>query len=155
MLQVSPDGFTITSTNTSYYQPVFGNIELKDGIHEWEISIITMYSHSYSLNIGVVPASFSNWTVGNMIGYPGHVFGWAFAAGHGYKYNNSQTTYGRTCTTGDIVKVRLNLEKKPGTIEFFINGTSQGVAYSDIAAPVRPALSLYGSTTVMLRFPKE
>jgi len=152
-LQCTPDGLMITSNNTSYYQPIFGNIELKEGIHEWEFLITQMYSHSYSLNVGVVPASFSNWTLGNMIGYPGHIFGWAYAAGHGYKYNNNQVTYGRTCVSGDVVRVRLDLDKKPGTLEFFVNGASQGIAYTDVTAPVRPAISLYGNTSVTLRFP--
>jgi len=152
-LMVSSDGMVVTSNTTSYYQPIFGDIELSDGVHEWEIELNQFYQNAYSVNIGVVPSSFTNYTTSQMLGYSGHIPGWAFACGHGQKYlNGSQTTYGRTCAQGDIIRVRLDMEKK--NIEFFINGVSQGICATGISSPVRPALSLYGSNTVTLKFPK-
>jgi len=152
-LLVTSDGMVITSNTTSYYQPIFGDIELNDGIHEWEIELTQFYSNAYSVIIGVTPTSFTNYSTSQMLGYSGHIPAWAFACGHGQKYmNGSQTTYARTCVQGDIVRVRLDMDKK--TLEYFINGTSQGVAYTGINGPVRPALSLYGSNIATLRFPK-
>jgi len=153
VLMLTADGTVLTSNTTSYYQPAFGNIELKEGIHEWEFVLQQLYQNSYSCCIGVVPTSFTEFTTrAQMIGYPGHIQGWSFAAGYGQKFHNTQEYYGKTCVEGDVVKVRLDLDKR--TIEFFINGTSQGVAYSDVTGPVRPAISLYGNTTAVLRFPK-
>jgi len=60
----------------------------------------------------------------------------------------------RRGATGDVIRVRCDLDKK--TLEFFINGEACATtpAYSDIEGPVVPAMSLYGATTVTLRFPK-
>jgi len=152
-LVLTGDGTMLTSTTTSYYQPAFGNIELKEGIHEWEFVLQQLYVNSYACCIGVTPTSFTEYTTkAQMIGYPSHVPGWAFAVGYAQKFHNSQTSYGKTCVEGDVVKVRLDLDKT--SIEFFVNGTSQGVAYTDVVGPVRPSISLYGNTTVVLRFPK-
>ena len=44
----------------------------------------------------------------------------------------TQTPYGSTFTIGDVIRVEVDLSSNPGSIEFFKNGTSQGVAFSDI-----------------------
>jgi len=152
-LILSNEGLTDSSNNTSYYQPIFGDIELSDGVHEWEIELTQFYVNAYSCMIGVTPTSYTSYTSSQMIGYSGHIPGWSFAAGQGQKYyNGSQTAYGRTCAQGDVVRCRLDMDKK--TIEYFVNDQSQGVAYTGITGPVRPAMSLYGTNTVTLRFPK-
>jgi len=62
------------------------------------------------------------------------------------------TNYGRKVNQGETVRTRVDMDAK--TVEFFINGQSQGVAYRDIVGPVRPAMSLYGNNVVMLQFPQ-
>jgi len=151
-LIVTDDGRTVSSNTTSFFQPIGGDIELKQGEWEWEITILSIYSHSQSLNIGVSPSSYSTWTSSHMIGYPGHAPGWAFACGGSQKMHNSTTSYGGRCSVGDKIKVRVNLDKKD--IEFYINGISQGVAYTDVTGPVRPTMSFYGTNSVTLDFPK-
>jgi len=152
-LILSNEGLTVSSNNTSYYQPIFGDVELNEGIHEWEIELTQFYVNAYSCMVGVAPTSYTSYTSSQMIGYSGHIPGWSFACGQGQKYyNGSQTAYGRTCAQGDVVRVRLDMDKK--TIEYFVNDQSQGVAYTGITGPVRPAMSLYGTNTVTLRFPK-
>jgi len=153
-LQLSPDGLTVYSHNTSGYQPVFGDIELKEGVWEWEIVLQQYAQSAYSVMIGVVPAATTNWTSSMMIGYSGHVPGWSFCCGQGQKFDNgTQTAYGRTCNQGDIIRVKLNLGSR--SLEFSINGTTQGVAFTNINGPVRPAISLYGVDTCVLRFPSS
>jgi len=151
-LIVSGDGKTVTSTTTSYYQPIFGDAELKEGVWEWEVLMQQMYNNTYSVNIGVTPTSFTNYGVAQMIGYSGHIPGWAFACGHGQKYNQRMENYSRKVNQGETVRVRLDLDAK--TLEFFINGQSQGIAYRDVVGPVRPAMSLYGNNIVVLQFPR-
>jgi len=152
-LLLTMEDTVVTSTSTSYYQPIFGEVEINDGIHEWEIELTQFYSNAYSVVIGVTPTSFTNYQIAQMIGYPGHIPGWGFACGHGQKYlNGAQTAYGRTCVQGDVVRVRLDMDAK--TIEFFINEQSQGTAATGLYGPVRPSMSLFGPNTVTLRFPK-
>jgi len=150
-LVLSSDCLTASST-TSNYQPVFGDTIMEKGVFQWEVILKTMYNNTYSVNIGVVPATQTGHNQNFMIGYSGHINGWAFACGHGYKYHSSQTPYGSICHTGDVVRVKLDCDKK--TIEFFKNGKSLGVAWTDLITPLRAAISLYGTNTTVLQFPR-
>jgi len=153
-LTVTDDGTTLMSSTTSYYQPCFGDVELSEGVWEYEIVLQQFYQTSYSVCIGCIPtSSASNYSSSGMIGYSGHVNGWSYGCGNGQKYKqDTGVTYGRTCNQGEIVRCRIDLDKK--TLEYFVNDTSQGVAFTDVSGPVRPAISLYGSNTVKLQFPK-
>lgn len=73
----------------------------------------------------------------------------------GHIYRTSATSYGESFTTGDIIGVALDMDN--GTIEFYKNGVSQGVAFSDVLTleSVRPSVtrtSSTGSTTFSFRF---
>lgn len=53
--------------------------------------------------------------------------------------NNVQTDYGSSFLPGDIIGVALDLDV--GTITFYKNGVSQGVAFSNISGTFAPAVS--------------
>jgi hypothetical protein len=58
---------------------------------------------------------------------------YAYWGTNGYKQNNnSQVSYGDTYTAGDIIGVALDLDASPGTITFYKNNATQGVAYSNL-----------------------
>jgi len=90
-----------------------------------------------------------------MLGYSSHVTGWGYGVGSAQKFKNQNGTettgYGRTCNQGDVIGVRLDCDA--GTIEFYVNGVSQGIAFRDVRGPVRPCVSIYGNHVVTLRFP--
>ena len=46
--------------------------------------------------------------------------------------NNTNTSYGVSYTVGDIIGVALDLDASPGTITFYKNNATQGVAYSNL-----------------------
>lgn len=51
----------------------------------------------------------------------------------GVKYSNGSTSaYGATFTTGDVIAMAVDVDA--GTLEFYKNNVSQGVAFSDIAS---------------------
>jgi hypothetical protein len=57
----------------------------------------------------------------------------------GYKYNNGvATAYGATYTTNDIMAIALDLDA--GTITFYKNGVSQGVAFTGLSGTYFPVL---------------
>jgi len=149
---LSKDGLLITTSQTTY-QPTFGNISLAKGVHEWEIFCKQLYTDTYACTIGVVPANNTGWNNSHMIGYSGHINGWAFSCGHAQKYNYSMTPYGKNAKTGDTIKVKLDCDKK--TLEFFHNGKSMGVAFTNVSPPVRPAVSCYGPNSILLQFPRS
>jgi hypothetical protein len=151
-LTLSQDGMTVTST-ASQYQTIFGNAEIKTGTHEFEIYLSAVNAQTYACIIGVCPVSSKSMFANNMmIGYQNHIPGWCYSVCHPRKYHNKMEKYGKKCVSGETVKVRVDLDKK--TIEFFVNGSSQGVAYTDVTGPVVPAVSLYAGNAVELRFPK-
>ena len=51
-----------------------------------------------------------------------------------------------------MLKVDYDLDA--GTIEFFVNGNSQGIVFQDVRGPVRPAVSLTstGAQVVLRNF---
>lgn len=57
----------------------------------------------------------------------------------GSKINNSVTTaYGATWTNGDVIGVALDLDA--GTLEFYKNGVSQGVAFTGLSGTFTPSV---------------
>jgi hypothetical protein len=61
---------------------------------------------------------------------------------NGDSYHNSlYKPFGKPYVSGDIVGVKVDFSLK--TIEFFLNGISQGVAYTNVTGPVSPAVSFY------------
>jgi hypothetical protein len=56
---------------------------------------------------------------------------WGYFSANGNKYNNGAgATYGATWTVGDVIGIALDMDA--GTVTFYKNGTSQGVAYSGL-----------------------
>ena len=54
------------------------------------------------------------------------------------KYNNgSNSNYGDSFAPGDVIGVALDMDG--GTIEFYLNGVSQGQAFSGISGTYAPA----------------
>jgi SPRY domain len=71
----------------------------------------------------------------------------ADANGYGYytngnKYNNGiPVGYGSTYTTGDVIGIALDMDS--GTLTFYKNGVSQGVAYSGLSGTYYVAIGNY------------
>ena len=85
----------------------------------------------------------------NIIAYPGQDAGsWSWYPGNGgVKINNaSQIAYGGTYTTNDVIGVALDLDA--GTLTFYKNGVSQGVAYSGLASDMYTPTFGYNGTVV-------
>jgi len=154
-LTLSNENYTVMSTSSSY-QPVFGTTELKSGVHEFEITLDVLFANNFSVVVGFAPASSkSRFSSSMMIGYSNHIPGWSYAPYHQRKYHNRMDKYGsRRCNQGDTIRVRLDLDSR--TLQFWLNGEACATtpAFTDVVGPVVPALSLYGRTTVTLKFPK-
>ena len=67
------------------------------------------------------------------------------------KYNSaSYSSYGATYTTGDVIGVALDMDA--GTLTFYKNGTSQGVAYTGLSGTFAPAFSMNQSSQISVNF---
>lgn len=61
--------------------------------------------------------------------------GWYYSGYNGYKFTNSgSAAYGATYTNPNVIRVELDMDA--GTLEFFKDGVSQGVAYSGLSGRV-------------------
>jgi len=104
----------------------------------WEITC-TASTTGQGLMVGILNAAGSLATfVGNNSG--GYGYNW-----DANKYNNGTgASYGATFTNGDVISVAFDADS--GSITFYKNGTSQGVAYSSIPAGTYfPATSMTGT----------
>jgi len=144
----------VSSTGSSWMS-VYGDVELSEGTHEWEIQLDAVdTSNSYNIVIGVLPTSVSSYaTLSNPVGYSGTA-GWSFVTGNGQKCNNSYpASYGSAAAVTSTVRVKLDLDAH--TLEFFVNDTSNGVAFTNVYGPVRPSVSFINSQKITLKFPQK
>jgi hypothetical protein len=97
--------------------------------------------------IGIVPDSFNSYA--NFVGVTADSYSYYPLSGQAssFKYNNNvATVYGNIGTTGDIFGVALDLDA--GTLEFFKNNVSQGVAFTGLSGTFSPALSHWTSDSI-------
>jgi len=130
------------ATNT-----VSGNFHVTSGKWYWEASIT---STAVTCMIGVAdgsqPPAERNW----------QSEGWYYYASNGNKYHdNGSAAYGSSYGQNDIIGIALDMDA--GTLTFYKNGVSQGVAYSTglSGLPITPAVNNGGSSnthTVVYNF---
>ena len=96
-------------------------------------------TNTWKICVGCVPMTFNPKNDRHWVGAQ---HSWSYIAGTGGKCHNSGKSipYGEKYDAGDIIGVLLDFTGQ--TIEFFKNGVSQGVAFSDLEGPVYPAVSL-------------
>eukprot|EP01122_Echinamoeba_exundans_P002318 TRINITY_DN12265_c0_g1_i1.p1 TRINITY_DN12265_c0_g1~~TRINITY_DN12265_c0_g1_i1.p1 ORF type:complete len:578 (-),score=103.86 TRINITY_DN12265_c0_g1_i1:72-1805(-) len=154
-------GVTIISAIDNKWQNALGSRKFTNGRHYFEVFIHRQkkIENSWKLNIGVVKDGFDARKHNVAFGYKmGAQPCWCLITGRGEivshrNPSNGQkgTSYGTTCGEGDTVGVMLDMWQRK--MEFFKNGVSMGVAFSDVDdGPLRPALSLIGECVLTLRF---
>jgi len=151
-VQITDGGLGATA-NGSSNQTVAADVVFEKGVHEWEIEIKGDAS-AYSM-IGLVPATFNSWGSGSHIGDT-TLNGWGL-----FLYNpwqsyraNSSTPLGSGATGTGPVVVGLRLDCEKGTLEAFrggLKGSSVGMVFSNVVAPVRPAVTIYQGTVHLKR----
>jgi len=131
---ITTSNANLTATaSTSANSLALGTIAVSSGKWYWESTVVSGTSMWAS---GIASTS---------IATPNYS---SLSAGNSYAWNNSSTsyngqtgtTYGATYTTGDVIGVALDLDA--GTITFYKNNTSQGVAYTGISGTFTPMVLL-------------
>jgi SPRY domain/Phage tail-collar fibre protein len=125
-----------------------GTIGVSSGKWYWEATL-SSFGGSYSppaLNIGIANESYTP-----TVGVGADANGWMYYAMTGQKYtNNSGSAYGATYTTGDVIGIALDMDA--GSVTFYKNNASQGVAFTGLGGTIFPAISQFGSTTAVVPF---
>lgn len=116
--------------NTNWVN-MFGTISFSSGKYYWEASPTIAGSNEQTIGVAAL-ADARFWpTSTNWIGYGPNSYGWYSVNGNKYN-NNSAAAYAGSYTNTDIIGVAFDADN--GTITFYKNGTSQGTAYTGIAA---------------------
>ncbi len=124
------------------------------GKHVFEVEIVAAPKtpNSWQVIVGVVPASF---TCTGQKQWVGAAESWGYIGGTGGKCFNEPKSipYGEEFgLVGDIIRVVCDFDA--GTIEFWKNARSQGVAFTNLKGPVHAACSLTATgAAARLRFP--
>lgn len=103
----------------------------------------------WQLIVGVAPQNFAVISGGRQ--WVGAAESWGYIAGTGGKCANEPKSvpYGAAYGAGDVIGVQLDFSA--GTIEFFKNQISQGIAFENLKGPVVAAVSLTAAgASVML-----
>jgi hypothetical protein len=124
------------------YQAVYGTVGISSG--KWYFEVTVGSSGAQDIGVGIAKASGVN--TASYIG--SNADSWGYYSQSGFTYNNaSGSSYGATYTTGDVIGVALDVDA--GTLVFYKNNTSQGTAFSGLAAGTYfPAVSCYNSSLV-------
>ena len=119
------------------------------GKYYWEATFVSG-SGSRNSFLGVVAGQLQNTTAADL-GYYSNEY--SYQSGNGNKINNNTgATYGSSYTSGDVIGIALDLDA--GTLTFYKNNTSQGVAFSSLSASETyfPAFDTYYNNTFAYNF---
>ena len=167
------DGFAVLNGTTSGGVGTLteGNLVYQGASSQWESKISTIGVSSGKWYYEVSPISGSSTqgiffgitntsdTYLNLyLGYYGNT--WGYYGLNGQKYNNSTAlSYGAAIADGDVVGVALDADA--GTLTFYKNGVSQGVAYSGLSLGGSYdqewflGLSCYGTAKAAINFGQD
>ena len=111
------------NTNGGAYRTTRSTVYLKTGKWYWEVTIVNAGGASGSGLVGVAGKDYVGGS-GSRRAY----------SSNGQKYIGSGSSYGATWTTNDVIGVALDLDI--GTITFYKNNVSQGVAFTDMLTTI-------------------
>lgn len=130
---VTLSGGNLTAACTGFNTMVRGTIGKSSGKWYWEVTVVA--ADGFGPVVGIATAAAS---VNNFLGSDASGFG--YYGGTGNKYTaGSPNAYGATLANGDVVGIALDLDA--GTLTFYKNHVSQGVAFTGLVGTFYPAVS--------------
>ena len=117
------DGNLVADNNSGSYRTTRSTFYLKTGKWYWEVTIVNAGGSSGSGLVGVAGKDYVGGS-GSRRAY----------SSNGQKYIGSGSSYGATWTTNDVIGVALDLDI--GTLTFYKNNVSQGVAFTDMLTTI-------------------
>jgi len=135
--------YAALSTNIAGTGAVRGSIPVSSGKWYWELTVGTIPAGRPYMSVGIAPVSGLNVSAINTFGFGSANESYAYLSSNGNKMTGGvASAYGTAWpTTGVIIGVAMDMDA--GTLEFFRNGVSQGVAFTGISGTVAPAVGLY------------
>jgi hypothetical protein len=110
------------STTSPSYGSILATMGMTSGKYYWEITVTTA-----TTEIGIALDSIDPETY-----FAIGTAGWCYNADGTKRTNNTDTSYGASFTTNDVIGV--SFDGTTGSLTFYKNGVSQGVAFSGLAS---------------------
>jgi len=129
---------TITAATTAY-----ASISFTTGKWYWEITESATITGSY---LGVMDSTYIK--TDSLWSSQARTY-----VDNGNKYNGTSTAYGATYANGDVIGVAVDMSA--GTIVFYKNNTSQGIAFSDLAGKEWRPMFYAGAATQNVNFGQQ
>ena len=126
-----------TKVNNTTNSIAIGSIAISSGKWYWEGTVAGAGGSNLVIGLGNTNTNFQN--LDSNLGMTGSTTSYGYNGGVGpYKQNNNtQTSYGASYTTNDIIGVAFDADS--GTLTFYKNNTSQGTAFTGITGTYYPA----------------
>ena len=118
----------------------------------WEV-IVSVVGYTFAGGVMKTELAILNNTFPGNNSYPsGSSFGYYFT---GSKYGGGlvNAAYGASYTNGDTIGTALDLDA--GTITFYKNGVSQGVAWTGLSGEFAPSTGLYNTSNHLVNFGQQ
>lgn len=131
-------GLTLSNNNLTFYSDgsnrdtCMATQSLSSGKWYWELEVI-----KYRIVVGIEPEGYTP-PPGERVGEDSPGYSWRIDLSKKCHDASRVSGYGASVSSGDIVGTALDLEN--GTLEYFLNGVSQGVAFSNITGSWVPAV---------------
>ena len=137
-ITLSAGNLVVTHAAVDSVASVRSTVGKSSGKWYWEVTMTALGGNNNSL-IGVMRSSTP------VTSYPGaDTAGYSYYGLGGTKYYNAvSTTYGATYTVGDVIGVALDMDA--GTLTFYKNNVSQGVAFTWLSGTYYAAHGCYYS----------
>jgi hypothetical protein len=129
--------------NASAWRMSRGTIGITSGKWYWE-GVFTAGGTANANSLGIAQAGAS------LTNYVGSSLGYSYLESGQKIGNGSITSYGASFTTGDIIGAALDLDA--GTLTFYKNNTSQGVAFTGITGQYFFAVDAYNNSAWAVNF---
>jgi hypothetical protein len=122
-----------------------GTVAIASGKYYWEATILSSNISTNGIGIGIAALGEINasWSAVNA---------WSYESTQGRKAaSGSVSSYGSTFTTGDVIGIAFDADA--GTLTFYKNNTSQGVAFSSgLPNPALPFVACYSTDSIAINF---
>ena len=137
-LTLSEGNLKTLATSSSYWATAHGSFGISSGKWYWEVYLSTS---SVGWNRIGIQSSTENVAGNQNVLIGDTIDSWCYRVGTGQSMNNSTTyTYGATAAQGDVIGVALDMDN--GTLTFYKNNSSQGIAFSSLSGTYVPATSV-------------
>ena len=146
---VMSDGNLKVSHTGAVWNADRATVGVSSGKWYWEVTV-NVVGFTFAGGVMKTELAILNNTFPGNSSYPsGSSFGYYFTGGkYGAGLNNA--AYGASYTNGDTIGTALDLDA--GTITFYKNGVSQGVAFTGLSGEFAPATGLYNTSNHDVNF---